>query len=67
MPERIELCVRGGRDGRVPMTEPRDCDAGAEIEVDAALVVPDATSVAAHDRQVYARVGGKQRAVVGLL
>ena len=61
MPQPVELRVRGGGHGRVAMTEPDDRDPAAEVEVRAALVVPDAAALAPHDGDVGARVGGEHR------
>ena len=57
MPEAVELRVRRRRDGGMTVAEPDDGDPGAEVEVRAALVVPDAAALAADDGQVGARVG----------
>ena len=42
------------------VTEPDDRDPAAEVEILAALVVPDAGAVAAHDRHVRPRVGREE-------
>src|SRR4029079_15027142 len=57
VPEPVELRVRRLRDGGMTVSEPDDRDPGAEVEIRAALVVPDAAPLAADDGQVGARVG----------
>ncbi len=57
MPEPVELRMRRLGDGGMSVPEPDDRDAGAEVEVRAALVVPDAAPLAADDRQIGAGVG----------
>ena len=63
VPEALELLPGGGeRRGRA-VAETDDGDPGDEVEVLAALVVPDAASVAADDGDVRPRVGRQDRVV----
>jgi hypothetical protein len=52
MPEPAELLLRGGERRRVTVTERDDCDPGAEVEVLAAVRVPDPRPLASSDRQI---------------
>ena len=48
-------------DARVAVAELRDGDAGEEVEVLVALVVPEARALAAHELDRVARVGRHER------
>ena len=61
MPELVELRVRGGERRRVAVAEPDDRDPADEVEVAAAVVVLEPRAVAAHERDVRARIRLEQR------
>ena len=57
VPEPVELLPGGGERRRRAVAETDDRDPGDEVEVLAAGVVPDPAALAAHDRDVGARIG----------
>ena len=61
VPQPLELGLCGRQQRRMAVAEPDDRDPGDEIEVCASRVVPHAAAVAAHDRDVGPRIGGKHR------
>ena len=60
VPEPLELRLRRRQRRRMTVAERDDRDPASEVEVLAAVGVPDPTALAAHDRQVRTRVRRKE-------
>ena len=61
VPERVELCVRGGERRRVAVPERDDRDPGEQVEVALAVGVGQPDAVAGDEGDVVPRVGRQQR------
>ena len=60
VPETLELLACRGERSRMTVSERDHRDPASEVEILAAAGVPDPRPVAAHDREICSRVGGKE-------